>query len=302
MTQKVPKNLLKEKSSFDLLFKQRDEWPEIYFNFHTYYIYFDDNSFPRPVPVDESKTVSFTDTTAFKLDIPLPFNFGDYTFMESEEHPQIKTPSDLFLRGVSEVLWFVFTERLLQKTSFARYPRVRDSLNYHYQWYQEKNGNPKNWLRYFEQTFANDFRIKQVREILESGEEVSNASRFFLAIIEEIEEWLNEKKLEVSQKSNEEGKHCANVEKIKFHGNGAAFAFICKQLVDMRLIDVPKKRNRNDDGKKLLKTLLQHFEVINPKTGEEYSLDSLENVYNDPESIMSRENIGAYSLKDPNKH
>lgn len=297
MKKKIPDNILSFKDSFDLLlFNPRDTDLGVYFNFHAHFtIYYDDDP-PEIFPVDEEKIKSYTDAANFKLYISLPLNFEKYTFLEVEEVIEINKPAELAVYYFHEVLWLEFTERLFKKTTFARYPRLRDYLNYHYQWYQSKKGKPENWLYYFERTYANDYRISELKGKFERGEKVDNVSLFLPSIFEEIEEWIREKKEEVAANTNEEFRPTGSVEKIKFLGNGAAFAFICRQLVDMGLVDAPKNRKNNDNAEELLQTFLKHFDVTNPQTGEDPRMSSLIKEYQN--STLSKENTGLYTFKN----
>lgn len=289
MEQKIADNILKDKRTFETLFAQRDKSPDIYFNYHAGYL-LPEKPFIFPLPKNSGE--NFSDEASFQLNLLLPLDFRKYTAVEVADNYMIEDAFSL-LASIKTALWYEFTEPLLKKGSFTEYPRTFDYLDYHYNWYLSKGGKSGSWLRYFTHAWTSDGRIIEARQQLQEGNILTEVSEFFPSVAEDIDEWLRLKSQELKEATHQQP--LASIEKIKFHSSGAAFAFFIRQMVDMGLIEAPKNRNQEDDVEELLKTMLQHYEVIKPDTGEEYSLAYLIKAYK--ETKLSHANEAAYTFK-----
>ena len=291
MDKKIPDHLGNEESLFKTLFNERDKSPEIYFNYEAGFWPPEVTFYPLPYNPEDN----YSDDAFFKLGILLPLSLKKYTAVDLKARfgiDEIENAAYL-IPTIKDILWYEFTEPLIKQENFTHYPRTWDYLDYHYNWYQTKGGKAINWLRYFEHAWTHDERIIKAKKQHQEGISLINILRTFNSVIGDVEEWLSLKKKElVTSQSN-----VSEAERIKFHSNGATFAFITKQLVDMGVIPAPRNRNQEDDAEKILKSMLQHFEVTKPNTGQEYSMEYLIKAYK--EHTLSRENEAAYKLKPP---
>lgn len=283
MKDRTPEYMVNDKQIFQVFFNQRDISPEIYFDYHAgYFIPENGAIFPQPDTVEEN----FSDKAFFQLQVCLPISYKKYTGVEAESDFTIESAGKL-LPYIKNILWYEFTERLLSTKVFTEYFRIHSYLDYHFHWYQSKGGKAEDWLKYFEHAWKNDFRITSCKQEHDTPVFSSDS---LINIIQDVEQWLEGKKNDLNQ--NE----AKILNKIKFYGTGAAFAYIFSQIVSMGHLEMPKNSHQGDNIEAFLTSLLQHFEVINPKTGQEYSISYLVNAYKDPK--LSRANEASSTLKE----